>query len=344
MLWPMTQPVVAQLRLSCPGDLVEAAPYLVGFHPRDSLVALALRGPRRQLAFTMRLDLPDASADLGPVVDRLITHLGRGRAEQVALVVFGDLADVRAPLPHADLVGLAAGVAGEQGIELVEAVYCGAGRWWSYTCRNPTCCPVEGTPVDCSSPVAAAATYAGLVALPDREALERSLEPVGGSAPQMRVALHAAARAAATSRRCRGERTPFRAESVRLLTVAVDDEPVLSDEAAARLIVGLADLAVRDACCEWAQTPRNDPARRLWTQLARRAVRPFDAVPLCLLAWFAYLDGEATLASMAVQRCLESDGGHPLALLLAEALHSGVDPAELRRSVRPELRRSDEAG
>lgn len=326
----MSQSTVANLRLSCPADLVAAAPYLVGFHPRDSLVVLALRGPRRRLALTMRLDLPDAGADTGQVVDGLVAALLRARTDHLALVVFGDRGDVRPPLPQGELVDLVADAALGHGIEVVEAVYCAAGRWWSYVCPDPGCCPVEGTATDASSRVAAAATYAGLVALPDRETLEGSLEPLRGSGATMRVALRGAARAAAGRSADPGERTRMQGESVRLLREAVDDEPVLSDEAAARLIVGLADLSVRDACCAWAQTPRNDPARRLWTSLARRAVRPFDAVPLAVLAWFAYLDGEATLASMAVRRCLDSDGDYSLALLLAEALGSGVDPAGLR--------------
>lgn len=328
----MSQPVVQKLRLSSPGDLVEAVPYLLGFHPEDSLVALAMRGRHRRLAFTMRIDLPDPGADMAHLADDIADCLARAGAEQAALVVVGNTAAGYAGPPHDALIEAVARALPERRIELTEAVYSGAGRWWSYTCGNPVCCPVEGTPTAYgTSRVAAAATYAGLVALPSREALERSLEPIGDATPAMRPALIGAVHAAAARDADPADRAANRAGSIAFIMAAIDDGPALSDEAAARLIVSLADAGVRDACCQWSQTPRSASARRLWIQLARRAVAPFDSEPLCLLAWFAYLDGDATLAAMAVERCLRSDPDHRLALLLREAVHRAIDPLVLRR-------------
>jgi len=330
----MSQPVIHKLRLSSPGDLVEAVPYLLGFHPEDSLVALALRGRRRRLAFTMRIDLPDPGADMAHLADDIADCLARAGAEQAAFVVVGNTAAGYTGRPHDALIEAVAHALPERQIELTEAVYSGAGRWWSYTCGNPVCCPVEGIPTAAhgTSRVAAAATYAGLVALPSREALEQSLEPIGDAAQAMRPALISAVRAAARAAEP-AERAAIRSGSIASIMAAIDDEPALSDEAAARLIVSLADVGVRDACCQWSQTPRSASARRLWTQLARRAAAPFDSAPLCLLAWFAYLDGDATLAAMAVGRCLRSEPDHRLAVLLQEALHRGIDPLVLRRDL-----------
>src|SRR5262245_45703338 len=57
------------------------------------------------------------------------------------------------------------------------------GRYWSYVCDDPDCCPSEGIPFDVSaSAVAAAATVVGLVALPDRQSLVRLVAPVDGAA------------------------------------------------------------------------------------------------------------------------------------------------------------------
>src|SRR5262245_58790468 len=68
------------------------------------------------------------------------------------------------------------------------------GRYWSYVCDDPDCCPSEGTPFDVStSAVAAAATVVGLVALPDRQSLVRMVAPVDGAArASMRRATHQA--------------------------------------------------------------------------------------------------------------------------------------------------------
>ena len=64
-------------------------------------------------------------------------------------------------------------------------------RYWSYLCDAPDCCPPDGTPYDPSvSQVAAAAVYAGQVALPDRAALAAQVAPVDGAST--RVALRRA--------------------------------------------------------------------------------------------------------------------------------------------------------
>ena len=342
----------ARLRLSSPGDLVEAVPYLLGFHPRQSVVVLALRGPRRRLVLTMRLDLPMAGESPGALADGIAARVAHAGGEVVVLVVFAEFAPssgarpaggasptgvARTPdraavpvgrdpdLPHDGLVTATTAALRGCGIQTSEAVYASVGRWWSYTCVNPACCPPEGTPVDVCSPVAAAATYAGLVALPSREALADSLQPVSGDRSGMLAELRAAARDLA------GGSAAVRPESLRLLTDAVGTECELSDRAASRLVVGLADVGIRDACCEWALTSRREAARRLWTGLARLAPPPYDAAPLCLVGWFAYLDGDATLAGMAVERCLRSDPAYSLALLLQKALDGAMDPAVLRR-------------
>ena len=57
------------------------------------------------------------------------------------------------------------------------------GRFWSYLCDAPECCPPEGKSYEIvGSAVAAAATVAGCVALPDRGAVVRSLAPPVGFA------------------------------------------------------------------------------------------------------------------------------------------------------------------
>jgi hypothetical protein len=337
----MTEPAPARLRLSSPGDLVEAVPYLLGFHPEDSIVALAMRGSRRRVVFTMRLDLhePGQGAAPGPDCDptdlggEIARYLAHAKAEQAVLVTYGAPAALGRAIPHRELTTTTTLMLSTWRIELADALYVGAGRWWSYTCTNPVCCPPEGTPLltESCSTVAATATYAGLVAMPSREALEQTLEPVGSlAAAGMRQALARVDAALAERVADEASLQSVRAESIGLLTAAVDSGQPLSDDEAARLVLGLDDIVVRDACCEWATTERSGPARRLWTQLARRAVPPWGTVPLSLVGWFAYLDGDATLASIAVARCLRADPSYRLALLLRGALQRAVDPAVVR--------------
>src|SRR5512144_616101 len=47
-----------RLRLRSPGEILALVPYLLGFHPSESLVLVAVRGPRRRIVCTLRWDLP----------------------------------------------------------------------------------------------------------------------------------------------------------------------------------------------------------------------------------------------------------------------------------------------
>lgn len=331
----MSEQAAAKLRLSSPADLIEAVPYLLGYHPSNSMVALALRGPRREVVFTMRLDLPTDEADLiRPCSRSVAAYLAQAEAGQAVLVAYGDGGRAGAALPQAALVDMTCKALRRRGIEIIDAVYVGAGRWWSYTCMVPACCPTEGRPVvsDGSSAVAATATYAGLVALPNREAVEKMLEPVGFLAGQgMAQALARADETLAARIADEPGLVEVRSVTTALLTEAVDSEQVLPDDAAARLIVGIEDIVVRDECCEWAGTQRAPAALRLWVQLARRSTPGYDVVPLVMVAWFAWHGGDATLARIAVERCLRSDPDYSLAKLLQEALDSAVNPAAMGR-------------
>ena len=59
----MTSCDLPRLRITDPGELIDSLPYLLGFHPRESLVLVgfageaALPGPR-QVQVIVRLDLP----------------------------------------------------------------------------------------------------------------------------------------------------------------------------------------------------------------------------------------------------------------------------------------------
>lgn len=330
----MTELPVQKLRLSSPSDLVEAVPYLLGYHPTDSLVAVALRGSHREVVFTMRLDLPPPDeGDIGTRLARSVgAYLAHAKADQAVLVVYGDSGEAPDGLPHSRLIDEAESALERRRIEVMDALYVGAGRWWSYSCDQPTCCPVDGTPIntDGCSTVAATATYAGMVALPNREAVEKILEPEGFLAGAgMAQALTRADEALAARITDQRSLEAVRVETRALLADAVDAEPVLSDDAAARLIVGLEDIVIRDECCEWTDTERAQPAQRLWVQLARRTAPGYDVVPLVMVGWFAWRDGDSTLARIAVERCLRSDPDYGLARLLEEALNSAVNPATM---------------
>ena len=103
----------------------------------------------------------------------------------------------------------------------------------------------------------------------------------------------------------------------------------LSGGDAAALVVALADGVMRDRC--WARMESDhDPAwTALWLHLTRRALPPYRAEPMFLLAWSAWRSADADLARWAVDAALAEEPGHVAASMLTTLLGTGVDPSEL---------------
>ncbi|ADU11644.1 hypothetical protein ML5_6201 [Micromonospora sp. L5] len=163
----------ARLSVRSPADMVAAVPYLLGFHPADSVVVVAVRG--RRVVFAARGDLPAPGADPGPAARHLAQVVARQDADAATVVGYGPAARVTGVV---DAIGDALTAAG---LVVLDALRVTEGRWFSYLCVEPSCCPPEGTPYDpAASQVSAAAVFAGQVALPDRAALAAQVSPLDG--------------------------------------------------------------------------------------------------------------------------------------------------------------------
>ena len=155
------------LRLRSPADVVSVIPYLVGFHPSDSVVVLACDAA--QGTYAVRLDLGAHEA----LLEHIAELIARRRPETVILAGYGAAGRVTPTIERVRDHLYA------RDVSLREALRVEDDRFWSYLCEDLRCCPPEGTFVDVkANPVAAAAIAAGLVALPDREELARTLEPI----------------------------------------------------------------------------------------------------------------------------------------------------------------------
>jgi hypothetical protein len=75
--------------------------------------------------------------------------------------------------------------AARTGVELLDVLRVQDGRFWSYLCREPSCCPPEGVPFDAAAhPAAAVLAGAGLPVLASRDALAATIAPLTGPAAQ----------------------------------------------------------------------------------------------------------------------------------------------------------------
>ncbi|KQV21259.1 MULTISPECIES: DUF4192 domain-containing protein [unclassified Kitasatospora] len=219
LIQSVTGPLSGQvpLQMRGPADMAEMLPYLLGFFPDDSVVAVGLQGPMLQQGGVIRLDIPTDPADWPSVAAdtaRLLVTLSGQRdrpPEQVLLYLCRDAAEPAAGVGSEPGSGPGSGPGGgpgsggpvdgpgvlaglrplaEQlaqafraaGVLVKESLLVSDGRWWSFLCGGESCCDPAGVPirsVRLPSPIAAAAAFAGVAPRGSRKAIAAGLIPVG---------------------------------------------------------------------------------------------------------------------------------------------------------------------
>ena len=309
------------IRISDPAELIGAVPYLLGFHPHESLVIVGLAGTK--VIVTARLDL--AGVAHPRVLADCLDALRQGDATKVVAVVFTErhgLID--------DLTGQMVAESCRVGIAVAAVLIVTSGRWRSLMCTDETCCPPEGKPLPGgTTALAAAAAYAGLTVLPDRAALAGTFAPLPGR-PDLTAGLlrhHTAQLGAVLD----GDLDSYDRSVIRALFAAhraAQAGRMSTDEQVARYAVALQPQAVRDAL--WLAVDDGCLAGiELWVNLARRLPHPYDAPPLFLAGWRAYRDGNGALARIAADLAGQADPSYQAPELLLAVLDRGIDPHSL---------------
>ena len=333
-----------RVRIGSPTSLLAVIPGLLGFDPGHSFVVIGTEPGTAHVRITLRYDLPDPrhprlAASIADHVVSLLTAQGVTTAVAAGYGTDAAVSPVAAALRER---------AATAGIAMTELLRADDGRYWSYICRDPECCPPEGTEFDVTDhPAARALRGAGGRVLADRDALSATVAATGGQqGTEMRRATR---QCLAQVVRCatRLDRAGMHV-AVPRLTATLGQVAVLGAieryraggvvpaEHAAWLTVALGQVRVRDDA--WA---RMDPVHqgahlRLWTDLTRLARPGFVAAPASLLAFCAWQAGDGALANVALDRALADNAKYSMALLLREALDSGAPPSMARLPMTPE--------
>ncbi|MFB4421487.1 DUF4192 domain-containing protein [Streptomyces sp. QL37] len=367
-----------QVTLRGPAELADALPYLMGFHPNDSVVMVALHGGRGRFGGRLRLGIPREPGEWAPVADQLARSLIAGserresRPDAIVVFLCQDPAEGEsAPQTMERLRPLAQRLrtaCGELDVPVLEALCISDGRYWSYCCPDDRCCPPEGNPLALpgTTVMAAAAAYAGVQVRGSLRDMEARLVPWDSAAAQEQERALDSAGAVMVSRildadgrgdvaretlalaRDLMERLGSTPPSGPAWTDGGDDALIAPDEAAA-VILGLQDRETRDRAAEWMEGPEAGTALRLWRALARRCVGPYvehAAAPLTLAGWVSWSTGDEAGARVALGLALRADPDYTFAQLLHQACNQGLDPETLRRCLRGErtLREGGGAG
>ena len=152
------------IRLSGPADVLAVLPYQLGYHPSDSLVALALRD--RQIGLVERIDLPPEDA-VDAACAAMVPPLVREEPDGVLLVGYESRPGAAMPLADAVRDDLVAA-----GVVVLDRLVVRDGRWHTPDCTTG-CCPTAGHDQEVPRDAAAVAPFVALevAPLPGRESL-----------------------------------------------------------------------------------------------------------------------------------------------------------------------------
>ncbi len=332
----------ARIRVSSVAGFLAIVPHLLGFHPGRSMVVVGLNERRGRIMLAFRYDLPDPpDAARSREIAQHASSVLKARRIKTAIAAGygpGTLVTPVAESLRAALLGA--------GITLRDLLRVQDGRYWSYACQDPGCCPPDGVPFDGPAhPAAAALDAAGMMACPDRAALAASLAPLTGPAAEAmgqateRALRRAGEFLAAPAEEADGQRRLVEAgrEAVRAaIGIYRRGGQITDHDQLAWLTLTLADLRVRDDA--WARMePKFRAAhRRLWTDVVRHAREPYVPAPASLLAFIAWQSGEGALANMAIERALAADPDYSMAHLIGQAVDAGLPPSAARLPMTPE--------
>lgn len=306
--------------LTSPHDLLAAIPFLIGYHPENSLVLVALKDDTVGMA--MRVDMPtDIAAES---YDLLASHFQREAADAALIVAYVDAQTDPEPV----LINTSAALL-RTGISIKESLIVSDGRYRSMLCHDSECCPPLGTPI------------------PDIDSSRIALEHViaGHPMPYSNVAglvQSIAALPSAMDENWQSEVQVFwvESDSENLLDLQRDGATAVIDlageytqgrgaedrELAARVIGRLSDIQVRDFALGSHNDETADAYWQMWRDLLLIAPRGFVAPIASIFAALAYERGEGALAHKALDRALVDDERYSLALLLRRVFTAGWPP------------------
>jgi hypothetical protein len=359
-----TQPIPEEspLKLHHPGDVLAAVPFVLGFEPANSLVAISLRGRRQRVGLVMRADYP-AEADLElfeHAALNMVTHLQRDEARGVILIAYPPECILDpAERPVDEALAILERAAFGAGIDVREALLVTNARWWSTRCNDGSCCPLDGTPLAAigESRVAAEVVVRGgpmpfacegdlIASLAHSDSLlaqclEQAIaarvdELIDQSSKEELQDIRSRQRAALDecfSLWCQSQgNTQLFAGKIRLL---------------ADVVIGIQGIMLRDYALGIHSDESVDQAMTLWRWLLTLAPMGTVAPVACLTAATAYELGDGALAQRALDRAFLDSPEYSLAHLLRRVFTAGLAPetfARMRDDLHSEIANELKAG
>lgn len=321
--------------LTSPHDLLAAIPFLIGYHPQDSLVLVALKD--EAVGMAMRVDMPVGVSAEG--YDLLASHFLRDGADGAFIVAYVGAGAVD---PENVLINTSAALV-RAGIDIKESLIVRNNRFRSMICSDPTCCPPEGSAIPDlgSSRIAAEHVIAGHpMPFENVDGLVQSIAAVASSFESVWADEVQAFWVSSDSEEIQELQRDGATAIIDLVGEYREGRGAEDRELAARVIGRLSDIQVRDFALGSHTDESADYYWAMWRDLLRIAPRGFVAPVACLFAAMAYERGEGALAHKGLDRGLGDDDQYSLAHLLRRVFTAGWPPqsfSAMRTELHPKV-------
>jgi hypothetical protein len=321
--------------LTSPHDLIAAIPFLIGYHPIDSLVVVSIKD--NCVGMAMRVDYPTNLP--APAYDLLASHLQREGSTGALLVAYvpslrndGEevLSELAAALDRIDL-------------QVDESLIIKDNRYRSTLCNDQQCCPPNGRdlPEINSSRIALEHVVAGrTMPFANLEALTESISSLALSQDPKWISRVSKFSKVTKKGGLSGLQRAGAASVIELAKEFEKSKGLDNSELTARVIGYLSDIQVRDFALGAHSDENLDSYFLMWRRLMRIAPSGFIAPVASLFAALAYESGDGALAHRALDRALADINGYSLALLLRRVFTAGWPPqsfAAMRRELHPKV-------
>jgi len=320
-----------------PESVLAAIPYLLGFHPQNSLVIVWMQD--RRICLTQRMDLIPVNGDLELMSDSIAGVASTCDADCAVGVVYGS-ADGTDRGWRLDVYEAMDCAIEKAGVRLIDVLHVYADRWWSYECDEP-CCPQEGRTISPSvrEQVAALLGESGVEPATSREAVVESMErdPLASAQVAVRIAEGQARleERLVQSQSWEAELEVWRDEQIArwlpVFTGTHPGEPGPDVVEIHDLLLCLADIRVRDTVLWHLASVGATQGCMDWLVSAMRAAPAGHVAPVAACAAIcAWLRGDGVRANAALDRALADNDRYSLAWLVGQSIAYGLPPSSWR--------------
>lgn len=311
-------------------ELRASIPYLLGFYPERSLIAIGLRHDGSVL-LTLRIDAPQTVQQAIAAIEQIVPVLQRGCPHRVVVAYCDDYEPTNECAAEREQIAVSALRAYETVRELAPVLareLSGYGLTAVFVWPDRPGMPRrEGGPVP---EIAVAQVVSGRRLLRNRGEVGARLEPAGG----------------VVRRKVRGHLDELvtvphsRIELVAMVTDILErqatvlqygDSPAaLEPHDAAICAISMRDIRVRDILITLVAQERSWCQEDLWCRVTQLVPTEYVAPVATMAAVAAYLSGDGALARYGFDLALRHDPDYSLAQMIDASLRAGLHPEQVR--------------